>query len=70
MTLLIVAFYPPLTRAENEMAKLLAAPSPRSGIPLVCFLNVAFEVRSELYFRKAVSFDTLLNPYAIVVTAF
>ena len=37
---------------------------------IVCFLIVAFDVRSELYFRKAVSFDALLNPYAIVVIAF
>jgi hypothetical protein len=37
---------------------------------ILCFLNVGFDVRSDVYFRKAVSFDALLNPYAIVVKAF
>jgi hypothetical protein len=62
----LLDFEPNITSAMVDIARLMAAPWPRSGITLPpSDLTVGFTTRLENYFRKSINLDDPVNAYTI-----
>jgi hypothetical protein len=59
----MLALSPNLASAEADIARLVSAPRPRTGIVFAMYTNVGFLSRSENYFRKSINLEDPINPY-------